>query len=152
MPVPSMLEYVTFDAYPIPNPAVECYSLLPLWRGPDVRGSDRTVPGVSGVKRYRRRATVSRRVLLLTLYGDRDSDGNPVANVREGIEAIVAEVRAQVADPTNVGDGTRTAVLHFPSGATKTGPVHVISLDLGENGPTSVKATLDLSIPGGVLA
>lgn len=152
MPAPTRAEYLTIDGVPIPCPAWEAKSLLPLWQGPDVRGSDRRIPGAAGVKPYRRRADVSTRTLELVIYGFEDPDGNPNADVREGLEANVFYFRSTIADPTGAGDGTRTAVLHLPSGATKTGPVHVVSFDLGELGPTSVRATLDLSLPEGALS
>lgn len=151
MPAPTRVEFLTIDGVPLPCPAWEVRSLLPLWQGPALRGGDRLLPGVVGVKPYRRRATVTTKTLELTIYGDVDPDGAPNADVRAGLEANVDYLRANVADPTNLGDGTRTAVLHLPSGATRTGAVHVLALDLGELGPTSVRATLDLSIPGGVL-
>lgn len=152
MPSPTRTEYLEIDGVPLPSDAWDVLSLLPLWHGPQVRGSDRLIPGAAGVKAYRRRATVTVRTLELVIYGHVDEDGNPNVDVRAGLEANVAYLRANVADPTNVGDGTRTAVLHLPSGATRTADVHVVGFDLGEFGPTSVRATLDLSIPSGALA
>ena len=144
-------EYLEIDGVPLATPAWEIVDLSPLWQPADVRGSDRLIPGAAGVKPYRRRRTVSKRSLPMIVYGFEDLDGVAYADVREGLETNLDYLRANVVDPTNVGDGTRTAVLHLPSGSTRTGSVHVEGFELGTAGPTSIRAVLTLSIPEGVL-
>lgn len=147
-----MAEKLTIDGVDFPIEwAWDVLNLWVLWRGPATRGNDRRLPGVPGVKPYRRRATVSKRTLELVVFGFRDPTGAPYADVREGLEANLDFLRANVTDPTNIGDGTRTAVLELPSGATRTGPIHIEDFDVAGLGPTSVKATMDISLPEGAL-
>lgn len=142
---------MTISGVPIPCPAWEAKSLLPLWQGPSVRGSDRIIPDGDAVP-YPRRGTVTRRVLELTVFGYVDVDGAAATDFREQLEENIYYFRANISDPPGTADGTRPAVLHLPSGATKSGPIHVIEFALAELGPAGARATLDISIPGGALA
>lgn len=153
MPVITRTEYLEINGVPLATPAWEIVDLSPLWEGAEVRGADRLLPGVIGVRPYRRRATVTVKALRMVIYGDKNLDGVVQADVRLGLWNNIAYLRTNVVDPTNVGNGTRTAILRAPGGITRSGPVHVLSpLKLGADlGPTSVRAVLELSIPGGVL-
>jgi hypothetical protein len=152
MPTITYTEYVEIGGIPLATPAWEVTNLFVLWEGPDTRGADRIVPGVDGVKPYRRRATVSKRTLEMVIYGTHDEDGGAYSDVRAGLAANVEYLRANVFDPTDVGDGTRTAVLHLPSGATKSGLVHVEAALFASAGPTSLRAAVDLTLVTGSLA
>lgn len=145
-------EYLEIDGVPLFTYGWETVDLSELWAGGDVRGTDRLIPGAAGVRPYPRRTTVSIRSVPMVVYGHTDADGVPYADVRAGLEANLDFLRANVTDPTNVGDGTRTATLHLPSGATRTGDVHVVGFSLSPVGPAAVRAVLSLSIPGGVLS
>lgn len=150
-PAASMVEYVTIDGFPIPCKAIDCDSLLPLWVGPDVRGSSSLIPRRSGRKPRIRRGDESKRILALTINGLWGMDDVAATDARVTLQANIDYVRANVTDPTEVGDGTRTAVLHLPTG-TRTGPIIVESLDLGPKGPIAVRAALTLILPDGALA
>lgn len=145
-------EYLEIDGVPLATFAWKVVDLSPLWEGPDVRGGDRLIPGAAGVRAYPRRATVSQRSLPMLVFGAVDQDGAPYPDPREGLETNFEYLRTNVADPTNLGAGTRVAVLHLPSGATRTADVHVEALRPGPLGPSSMRAVLTLSIPGGVLS
>lgn len=154
MTTPSQTEYLAIDGIPAcVEGAWEWLDLSPLWQGADKRGSDRLVPGAAGVVAYPRRPTVSVRALEGYIYGFRDVNGTVFTNVRTGLEANVSFLQEEWESDIGVAaDGTRTATLHMPSGATRTGAVHVIALRLAAFGPTSARAVLELSIPAGALA
>lgn len=153
MPVITHAEYLAINAVPLATPAWVITDLTPLWEGAEVRGDDRLLPGVAGVKKYRRRATVTRKALPMLVFGQFDQDGNAYADPRAGLWTNIAYLRTNVVDPTNIGDGTREAVLHGPGGVTVSGDVHVISpLKLTILGTITMRAVLEISIPGGVLA
>lgn len=151
MPAPTRAEFATIGGIPFPCPAWEVRSLLPLWHSAKQRGDDLLIPGAPGVRAYPRRSTITKRSLELIIYGFFDVDGNVNADVREGLEENVDYLKANVVAPVASATGTRVCVLTLPSGATKTGDVHVEDLDLGEFGPTSVRGTLFLSLPDGEL-
>lgn len=153
MPVVTRDEWLDIDGTPLATPAWEVIAggLLPLLQGPDVRGSDRLLPGVPGVIAYKRRATVTKRVIPLVIFADTDVEGEPYADSMEGLVANIDYLRANVSDPTGVGDGTRTATLHLKDGSTRSGPVHVEALELGGDDDQGVRAVLQLSLPEGAL-
>lgn len=145
-------EYLEIDGVPLHTHAWRIVDLAPLQQGAARRGADRKVPGAPGVRAYPRRANVTVHALEMFVFGHLDEDGAPHADPREGLEENVAYLRANVTDPTNVGDGTRTAVLHLPSGATRQAPVHVEGFELAALGPVAFAAVLTLSIPEGALS
>lgn len=150
-PAPSRSEYVTIDAFPIPCLAVESPSLLQLWRTADKRGSNVVIPHRDGSKDRPRRKTYSRRLVKVTIFGFFDMDDVASTAVRDTLEANIDYFQANVVDPPAVGN-TRTAVLHKPSGATRTGLLIVEDWDMAELGPTSVTGVLDLGLKDGELA
>lgn len=129
-------------------------SLSPLWASGPIRGADRLLPGVTGVRAYRRRRTVATYSLPMLIVGSHDKLGVALADEWAGLRANVDALRL-VTDPVNTGDGTRALVLTMPGGGTRTGTAHV-SLTLGEtivgSGQAGLRATLDLSIPAGTLS
>lgn len=150
MPTVTRSPYVDIDGVPLATPAWEVLDLAPLLAGPDQRGSDVLIPGAAGVLPQPRRATVSKRSLPMVVYGDYDQDGAAVADGAAGLIANLDHLRANVTDPTGVGDGTRTLTLHLTGGATRTCPVHVEGMDLGDEGVPAVRAVLRLSFPSGM--
>lgn len=146
-------EWLDIDGVALQTPAWTLTNLEALWAGPATRGQDRVLPGTVGVRSYRRRATVSRVALALVIFGEWDWTGGHNPNPRTGLEANVAHLRTHVTDPTLDNPGTRTATLHLPSGATRSGPVTVEDFTLsGDLGAHHVSAVIDLSIPQGALA
>ena len=123
-----------------------------LWMGADIRGGDRILPTTPGVIPYRRRMTVTQYSLPMVIIGDYDYLGVKYADIWEGLEANIDQLRAWVVDPTNVGDGTLPASLTMPSGAVRTADIHVLRLALGVVTNARMRATLDISVPQGVFA
>lgn len=143
-------EYLEVDGTSLATYAWEIVDLSPLWSSAKVRGADKRIPGAAGVRRYRRRRDVTTRSLPMVIVGTVDQDGVAYADARSGLRANLDVLEANVVAPTNIGDGTRTAILH-QVGDTKTGPIHVLGLDVGPLGPSGARAVLEISIPGGKL-
>ena len=142
---------LTIGGVAMNGPAWVVLNLNELWLPANVRGSDRIVPGAVGVLAYRRRATVTTRSLQMLISGTHDRTGASVADRFEGLQANVDYLIANVVDPVGSGDGTRSAVLTMPDSTTRTEPVHVLGLELGQTNPDGswAKAVLELSIPSG---
>lgn len=145
------VEWVEINGVPLHTPAWHVANLDVLWRGPSTRGSDDIIPGADGVRPNRRRPTVTPVSLELCIVGTHDWEGNPNPDARIGLEENIDHLRANVTDPTGVGDGTVTCVLHLPSGATREGDVHIEGFDITGDGPGAVGAVIDLTIKQGAL-
>lgn len=143
-------------------PAWTMPDLLELWFGADVRGDDQLIPGLGGVIANRRRTTVTRHSLPMTICGDVDRNGARYdGDAWAGLEQNIDYLRTNVVDPTNTGDGTRAATLFMPSGDTRTADIHVLRLVPGARGygvqsdgwtGAICTATLEISIPLGVFS
>jgi hypothetical protein len=133
------------------GPAWKVLNLYELWQPANVRGSDRIIPGSAGVVAYPRRATVTVRSLQMLISGTHDRTGAAVADKFEALQANVDYLLTNVVVPTGATDGTRSAVLTMPDGTTRTEPVHVLGLELGDLSLDGAwtKAVLELSIPTG---
>lgn len=140
---------LSIDGVLLNGPAWDLPDLTALWFEFDVRGDDRLLPGSDGVLPYRRRVTVTQHALPMIVTGAVDRFGEPYADAWVGMETNVAYLLTNVVLPTNVGDGTRSATLTLPSGATRTANVHVLRLAKGLVLGGRLRATLDLSIPNG---
>lgn len=145
-------EYVVLNGVPMHTPAWEILNLAELWQGPPSRGSDDVIPGAGGVRPNPRRANTRLVSLEICVTGTRDWEGQPYGDARVGLEENLNYLRAYVTDPTNVGTGLITCVLHMPSGATRQGDVHVETFEFQGDGPTAVQGHIDLSIPAGSLS
>lgn len=132
-------------------PAWKVLNLHELWQPADQRGTDRLIPGSNGVLPLRRRDTVTQRSLQMIISGTHLQNGNEASTPLVGLQVNIEYLRDNVVAPTGTGDGTRTAVLTMPSGATRTEPVHVTGLEFGELRPDGhwLRAVLTLSIPSG---
>lgn len=142
-------EYLEIASTPLATPAWRITSLVPLWVSADLRGSDRLLPGASGVRAQRRRLTVTRKAFELVIFGRQDRTGNFYDDVREGLDANIAALQAAIVDPPGTATGTRAATWHRANGSTATADVHVLGIVPRELSPAAVRATLQLSIPTG---
>lgn len=145
------LGWVTIDGHSLNREAWCAPDLSPLWGTPEVRGADRILPGVSGVKPYRRRATVQTMSLRFVVTGQVDADGQPNDDPWTGLETNLAFLYAYVILPTNTGDGTRELVWHRPSGSSTTVAVHVLGYKPTVGAGAIAVGELELSIPSGAL-
>lgn len=131
------------------TPAWEVVDLTSLWLTPRVRGSDRLIPGINGVRPFKRRTTVTEHNLPFVVVGGFDQAGVALADPWAGLQANIDYLRLNVVDPTGVTDGTRVATLTMPSGAVRTADIHVLGMTPGERVKWIAKFTLDISIPAG---
>lgn len=124
-----------------------------LWLGPDVRGEDLMIPGRPGRIAFPRRADVTERQLPMVIDGRFDVSGNEFAgNEFEGLLQNIEYLRANVVDPTGVGDGTRAISLTRPGGGSPlTGTAHILNLENGGKKGSLWAAMLTLSFPDGSL-
>jgi hypothetical protein len=98
----------------------------------------------------------------MVIFGEFDQAGNPVEAGWEGLEANIDYLRSNVADPTDVGDGTRPATLTMPTGAVRSADIHVLGITAGATAAgtnqltgtegVALLATLEISIPDGVFS
>lgn len=123
-----------------------------LWTTVAVRGQDRLVPGVSGLRPKRRRITATTHSLPMVISGLHTAGGTPVtdpvarlAQFQDNLDYLMANVVAEVPTVT----GTRPATLTMPSGGTRTANIHVLSITPGTWTPAVLRCTLDISIPAG---
>jgi hypothetical protein len=142
---------LTIGGVAMNGPAWKVLNLYELWQPANVRGSDRIIPGATGVLAYRRRVTVTVRSLQMLISGTHDRTGAAAADRYEGLQTNVEYLVDNVVDPVGSGDGTRSAVLTMPDGSTYTEPVHVLGLELGDVSLDGswAKAVIELSIPSG---
>lgn len=151
-PVITRSEYLEIDDIPLATPAWEILDLSELLNGPDLRGSDRRLPGVDGVVALPRRVDVSVRTLPMIIYGDYDMNGVAYNDPHAGVIANTLWLRDNLLLPTGEGDGTREATLYLTGDIELYGYVHVLSpLHTASTiGPDGLLATLDLSISAGM--
>lgn len=122
-----------------------------LWQEATQRGADRRLPRTPGVKPYRRRRDVTEHVLELQICGDVNGQtGAPITNTFVGLETnwLLLAGLADPSAPSN-SNGTWSSTLTLPSGATKTQPIHVKSLDITHSTRNLIEADLVISIPAG---
>jgi len=124
-------------------------SLALLYDDSDVRGDDRLLPGAIGIKPMRRRATATRHSLPLLVTGYVTGSDVVVAAPYAQLGVNLRYLRTNVSRPTNIGDGTRTAVLTLPDGTVITQNIHVLGMH-GDLLPGALwSGTLELSDPTG---
>ncbi len=146
------LDYLDIDGVSL-NKRLCCQvvDLSELLSGSDERGSDRLVPGTAGVIAYPRRETVTVVNLPIAIFGHYDFAGVAHPDTRTGLALNAAYLQANVTGSSGVGDGTRTATLHWQSLGTVSKPVHVYKkLDLAADGPSKMRGILRLSFPEGL--
>lgn len=132
-------------------PAWKVQNLPELWLPAEQRGTDKVRPGVAGRKAIKRRDDATRRSLRMIVVGDVDRTGAASSSKLTGLYTNIAYLRDNVVNPTGATDGTRSAVLTLPGGATLTEPVHVTGMeisDLRQDGGWA-RLVIDLSIPSG---
>lgn len=118
--------------------------------GSRVRGDDRLIPHVDGVRAFRRRRTARVITLPMLIFGRKDPDGVPIADPLQGAIDHMLYLDANLGIGSATGDGTVPAIWHLPDGGTLEADVHV----LGLIGTTDIaygmfRTTLDISIPSG---
>lgn len=145
-------DYLQIGSVPMSTTAWALEDSYLLWQGADTRGQNRLIPGATGVRKKAVRATETAVTLTLAIWGEKDWDNNVNADASAGLYANIAHLRTNVTDPTGVGDGTRTATLRLPAGSTISGPIQVRRFRFIALNPTTVEASMEITIPAGALA
>jgi hypothetical protein len=145
---------LSIDGFALNCAAWRIENLIEWWLPAEQRGSDKIRPGVDGSFAVRRRKAATRRTCEMFISGEVDAFGTPAANWMAGMQANLEAFETNLVDPPATLDGTRTALLTMPDGSTRTGPVHVLGMQIAEpraNGRYTY-AVIDVSIPAGSLA
>lgn len=141
--------YLDIDGVSMSCAAWEHVNLQELLGGPAIRGQNRVMPGVSGVRPKRRRGTETTWSIHLNIDGNFDVDGAPYDDPEVGVVLNVLTLRNLVTDPIG-DDSTRLATIHIKDSMTLVATVQVGQLEVGEFlSPTNVNATFDLIIVDG---
>lgn len=122
-----------------------------LWTPASVIGDDLVIPHRDGVVALRRRKTVTKQSIQLLIIGQVDYAGTPNDDPIVGVEENMDFLDTYIFAPVISDSGTRTAVLTLPSGATRTGQVHIENVVLGSTIAGALTATFDISLPYGEL-
>lgn len=148
-----MAEQVSIDGIILPRDGyADVENLDELWQPATTRGANDIVPGAPGSNPNQRRKTQTARSLRVVLYGIKSYDGVPHVSARVGLEANRDHFVANVVDPPGTADGTRTAVLTLPSGATKSGLIHVEDFPFRGAGPVAIRGVLNITLVDGELS
>lgn len=123
------------------------HNLRPLsLGGPDVRGSERIVPGGAAVEANPRRPTVTQYALEMVISGYVHPDGSPYTDPYAGLEANVA-LLVGLYNPLQTTP--KASTLTLPSGATRHASVFYEKLEPGDQAGAIMKATGHITIPVG---
>lgn len=143
---------LTIDGISMSTPAWKILNLHVLKQPAPQRGSDRLIPGSSGVIPYRRRNTVAVHSLQMLISGTHDRTGTNNDDRVQQLLTNVDYLNYQVVYPPGTGDGTRAAVLTTSGQLVPlTADIHVLGMEFGEVSldSTWMKAVLEISIPAG---
>lgn len=152
---------LTLNDVPMKTRAWTCPDLTPLWMPPSIRGSDRILPGASGVIGNPRRITVTQYSLDFRISGMSDMYGTAVTGAGsaagngpeefEQLEYNLTYLRDNVIDTRQApnANGTIPGVLTMPSGQIRTANVHVLGFTVNSRVSHILQGVLDISIPAG---
>lgn len=142
---------LTIGATALNTPAWDIPNLARLWAEGAVRGENRKLPTVAGVRGYPTRLDETPFDLKLFITGDCDELGATFGDPWIGLEANIDTLRAGVFDPVTSGRGTRTGSLTMPDGTTRVAQVQVGPLKLASDvdDPSFVEASFELMVVSG---
>lgn len=142
---------LTIGATALNGPAWDIPNLARLWAEAAVRGENRKLPTVPGVRGYPTRVDETSFDLAIFISGDVDALGNPFSDPWVGLEANIDTLWAGVFAPVTIGPGTQSASLSMPDGSIRTAQVQVGPLQLAGDvdDPSVVAATFQLAVVSG---
>lgn len=144
--------YLSINGVSMATPAWDVLNLHVLWQMPAVRGTDLIIPGASGARPRRRWAQPTKYTLELIIHGNVNPDGTAYSDHFVGLQSNIAYLRTNVADPVATESGTRTATLTMPDATVRSGHLHVETFEIAPISYKHVRATMDVSLPMGVLS
>lgn len=141
--------YLELNAVPLATYAWEIPDLSPLLDSPAIRGSDRLLPQLPGVRPYPRVVTATIITLPLDVVGDVDEDGDPYTDVFEGLITNMAYLNANLG-LAETGDGTVPAVFYRGDLNSLTADVTFLGFKgTSTKGKNLIRTTFDISVPAG---
>ena len=145
---------ITFDAVALGNSAIKIRNLWTFWEPAQLEASNIKLAGVTGMTARKPLVQPTTHSLQLVISGEVSTSGTPDADYPARLKTNIAYIASNFTNIPTTADGTRTAVLTLPSGATLTGPVHILGLTIGEvvSDARWALAVLEVSVPAGVLA
>ena len=145
---------ITFDAVALGNSAIKVRNLWTFWEPAQLEASNIKLAGVTGVTARKPLVQPTTHSLQLVISGEVSTTGTPDTDYPARLKTNIAYIASNFTNIPATADGTRTAVLTLPSGATLTGPVHILGLTIGEvvSDARWALAVLEVSVPAGVLA
>jgi hypothetical protein len=145
---------ITFDAVALGNSAIKIRNLWTFWEPAQLEASNIKLAGVTGVTARKPLVQPTTHSLELIISGEVSTTGTPDSDHPARLKTNLAYIATYFTNIPATADGTRTAVLTLPSGATLTGPVHILGLTIGEvvSDARWALAVLEVSVPAGVLA
>lgn len=142
-------DYLGTTSIPLATPAWRIINMSTLFEGPDVRGSNRVLPGTAGEKAFPKRVGATVKVLQMVVYGGRKWDNTVYSDRHVGLETNLLYLADNLAVPPAAPAGTRASTLHLADGSTRTANIQVIKFRIGSGGGLDTLATLDINIPTG---
>lgn len=145
---------ITFDGVALGNSAIKIRNIWTFWQPAQLEASNIKLAGVTGVTARKPLVQPTTHSLQLVISGEVSTTGTPDTDYPARLKTNLAYIATYFTNIPSTAAGTRTAVLTLPSGATITGPVHILGLTIGEVVPTAkwALAVLEVSVPAGVLA
>lgn len=123
--------------------------LSDLLNTPDARGSNEVMPGASGRRFFRRFRDELDVVFPMSIFGDFDEDGNPIADPVQGVIDHVEYLRNSLGE---FEASLVPLVWHLPDGTTQSADVQVLGFArMTDAGPGHLRCALRVLIPAGVL-
>lgn len=142
--------YLELNSVPLATHAWEIPDLSPLLDDPALRGSDRLLPQLSGLRPYKRVVTGTIVTLPLDVVGAVDEDNDPYDDVFEGLLTNMDYLKANLGLAEETGDGTVPAVFHRGDLNSLTADVHFLGFKgTSTKGTGLLRTTFDISVPAG---
>ena len=142
---------VTLDGESLNRDAWAILNVFTLWRPAATIGDDIVITHRDGVLARRRRKTVTKATLEMLVIGDCDPDGMPNVDRNIGLEENWWWLQTNVFEPVVSSTGLQELVLTLPSGATRTGHIHVESAEPGATISGALTVAVEISLPYGRL-
>jgi len=153
MTVTSPTHYLAINSIPLATYGWELSvgETWPLLDMPQIRGSNRLIPGAAGMKPYLRRADETRYVFPnFWVYGSVDEDNTPYSDPFEGLLTNIEYLRENVALPKSTGDGTYAVVWTRPGALDNLqSTCHVTAFEQKLITASTALFTLEISVPSG---
>jgi hypothetical protein len=142
-------QHLTIDGVPLSTTAWEHLNLQALFGAGAVRGDNVVMPGAVGRRAVRRRTDEMGATLELAVWGETDWEGIDQTDPVAGLMRNLDHLHTNVVDPLVSANSVRSATITSP-GSTLAAGVQVLGFEVSEVlSPTTVQASMDITIIGG---